>query len=177
MEEKRRRQTQITPEQLLKLRETLQGHPLEVLFTLALVTGMRRDELLYLQWQDIDLEKGEVLVHSTKTKSNTRILHVSMVGIEMLKQHRLHQLEAQQKDDTAKADLDLVFPDHNGGVFRPDHLVKEWYELLNRAALPPISFHSLRLTKGRTLRERLRIAKEGHDGPQVENLDPDIDTW
>jgi integrase len=168
MEGKMRMHTQLTPDQLQRLQETLQGHPLEAIITLALVTGMRRDELLRLQWQDIDLEQGEVRVHSTKTKSDARILPVSPVGIEMLKQHRQLQLEAQQKDDTAKADLDLVFPDHTGGVFRPDHLVKEWYELLNRAALPPISFHSLRLTRGRTLRERLRLAKEGRDGPRVE---------
>ena len=46
----------LTEEQARKLREALRGHPLEAIITLALVTGMRRDELLRLKWQDLDLE-------------------------------------------------------------------------------------------------------------------------
>src|SRR5712691_485736 len=71
-----------------KLRETLQGHPLEVILTLALVTGMRRDELLHLQWQDIDLEKGELRVLNSKTQSGRQLIRVSQELTEMLKQHR-----------------------------------------------------------------------------------------
>lgn len=171
MERKRHMQTQLTPEQIQKLRETLQGHHLEAIITLALVTGMRRDELLRLQWQDIDLEQGEVRVHSTKMKNSTRLLRISTVEIEMLKQHRLHQLEAQQKDGTVGPELDLVFPDQTGGAFRPEQLVQGWYEVLDQAALPVTHFHTLRLVVGQALREQIRGATEEHDGKQENDED------
>ncbi len=41
----------LTDEQADQLLEALRGHDLEAIITLALVTGMRRDELLKLQWQ------------------------------------------------------------------------------------------------------------------------------
>jgi integrase len=43
------------------VRESLQGHRLEALATLALLTGMRRDELLHLTWAEVDLEQGVVV--------------------------------------------------------------------------------------------------------------------
>jgi integrase len=49
-------------EQSQQLLTAAKGHNLEALFVLALTTGMRRDEILALKWQDIDfrncLKKG-----------------------------------------------------------------------------------------------------------------------
>ena len=52
----------LTKEQADRLREVLRGQHWETLMTLAFVTGMRRDELLGLRWQDIDLSKRELRV-------------------------------------------------------------------------------------------------------------------
>ena len=36
---------------------------------LAMTTGMRRGELFYLKWDDVDLDKGEVILRAEATKS------------------------------------------------------------------------------------------------------------
>jgi len=153
-------QTHLTEEHIRKLRETLQGHPLEVILTLALVTGMRRDELLHLQWQDIDLEKGELRVLNSKTQSGRQLIRVSQELTEMLKQHRTRRVQARLQADTAEPPLDLVFPDTAGGFLTPAHLLKGWYEILEQAELPLIRFHDLRHVHRRTLREQVRTASK-----------------
>jgi integrase len=49
-------------EQARTFLEAAKGHPLEGLFILALATGLRRGELLGLQWQDVDVEKKVLYV-------------------------------------------------------------------------------------------------------------------
>lgn len=137
-------QKHLTEEQIRKLREALWGHPLEAIIVLALVTGMRRDELLRLKWLDLDLEKRELRVRDTKTKSSDWMIHFPEDITEMLKQHHVCQMEARLEAGPAWQNLDLVFPDHIGGFLRPDHLLKGFHELLEQAELPHILFHDLR---------------------------------
>src|SRR5690242_4406542 len=91
----------LTEEQTDQLREALRGHDLEVIILLALVTGMRRDELLRLKWQDIDLEKRELRVLDAKTKRSYLLIHVPAGMTEALKQHRMRQMEARLEAGTA----------------------------------------------------------------------------
>jgi integrase len=44
----------LNQEQIQRLLDAATGHRLEVLFILALATGMRRGELMALKWQDDD---------------------------------------------------------------------------------------------------------------------------
>src|SRR5262249_13057386 len=46
----------LQPDQARELLKRLEGHPLHMLAVLALHTGARRNELLALHWQDINLE-------------------------------------------------------------------------------------------------------------------------
>ena len=55
----------LSREQAQKLLEVARGHRFEALLTVALVTGMRRGELLALRWQDIDLEHRSLQVRRT----------------------------------------------------------------------------------------------------------------
>jgi integrase len=167
----------LTEEQARKLLEALPGHPLEAIIMVALVTGIRRDELLHLKWQDLDLEKREVRVRNTKTQSSDRMIHVPTGVTEVLKQHRIRQTEAQLEAGTAWQNLDLVFPDSSGGVLGPDQLVKGFYKILEQAELPPLRFHDLREARWRALNARLRTAKEGLEGAQGGSLDLDNDTY
>src|SRR6266571_333597 len=155
----------LTEELARKLLEALRGHHLGAIITLAVVTGMRRDELLSLQWQDIDMEKHKLLVRNSKTKSSYRMIHFPEDITEVLEQHRLRQMEARLEAGTAWHDLDLVFP------LEPDQLLKGFHEILEEAALPPLLFHELRAARWRALREQLRLAKEGLDGAQAGYLD------
>ncbi len=95
----------LTDEQTDQLLEALRGHDLEAIITLALVTGMRRDELLELQWQDVDLEKRELRVRNTKTKSSQRMIHLTQGVAEALRQHQMRQMDARWEAGTASQNL------------------------------------------------------------------------
>jgi len=49
----------LQPEQVSAVLESLQGHTLLPIVSLALATGMRRGELLGLQWGDIELDAAK----------------------------------------------------------------------------------------------------------------------
>ncbi len=164
----------LTDEQADQLLEALRGHDLEAIITLALVTGMRRDELLKLQWQDVDLEKRELRVLHTKTQSSHRMIHLTEGVAEVLRQHQMRQMDARWEAGTAWQNLDLVFPDHAGGPLRPEHLLQGFDEILARAEVPRLRFHDLRKARYRRLNARLRIAREGLDSGQTG--DPDLDS-
>jgi integrase len=168
---KNHQRTPLTEEQADQLLEALQGHHLEAIITLALVTGMRRDELLYLTWQDIDLEKGELHVRHTKTKSSDRMIHLPEVVVEVLKQYRLRQMEARAETGAVWQNLDLVFPDRMGEVLSLDYLLKGFYEILEQAGVPRIRFHDLRVARYRALQARVRAAGEGLEGAEADSLD------
>jgi integrase len=59
----------LTPEQAKILLETLrsEGDRLEVLYAMAITTGLRQGELLGLKWDDVDLEAGTLQVRRTLT--------------------------------------------------------------------------------------------------------------
>ena len=52
----------LAPEQIADVLAKLEGHTLFPIVSLALATGMRRGELLGLQWGDIDLDRGVLRV-------------------------------------------------------------------------------------------------------------------
>jgi len=99
----------LTKEQALQLLEAAQGNRLECLLTLALATGMRLGELLALRWDDIHLEERTLRVAHTaryvsglgmiesepKTESSRRSILLPQFAVDMLKQHRTHQLETR----------------------------------------------------------------------------------
>jgi integrase len=126
-----------------KLRDYLKGHHLEAIIRLALVTGMRRDELLSLKWQDVSLSERNLSVQNTKTKGRDAISIPEDI-VEMLQQHALRQKDAQLEARLTWTNLDLVFTNERGEPLRPHQLLKEFHEILERAELPCISFHDLR---------------------------------
>src|SRR5262249_45353421 len=99
----------LTMEQAHTLIESVRGHRLEMLLRLALTSGMRRGEMLALRWADIDLEHQTIRVRRTvdyipkygyvenepKTAAGRRLLMIPSFVVDMLKQHRLQQLETR----------------------------------------------------------------------------------
>lgn len=59
----------LTPDQITTVLAALEGHTLYPIAALALATGMRRGELLGLQWGDVDLDSATLRV----TKDETRL--------------------------------------------------------------------------------------------------------
>ncbi|MEW5701577.1 MAG: site-specific integrase [Candidatus Zixiibacteriota bacterium] len=117
------------------------------LFLTAVLTGMRRGELLALQWGDIDWRSSQIIVRrslykgqftSPKTKYSCRRIVMSKTLQEALQQHRLISIRSED---------DLIFCNENGKPLDPDDLVKrEFFPALDRAGLHRIRFHDLRHT-------------------------------
>jgi integrase len=167
----------LTQEHARMLLEAVRGDRLEAIITLALMTGLRRDELLGLQWQAVDLEKRELLVLNTKTQSGSRKIRVPEEVTEVLRQHHLRQAEDRLEAGVAWQNLDLVFADRAGGPLRPEHLVQRFHALLSRAELPPLRFHELRMARYRALHQRVRTAQKRSNSAQAGYLDLDKDPY
>lgn len=69
----------LTREEEQKLIQYLEDtkNPIRILIYLYLVTGMRRSELLNINYSDLDFNKNEIHIHGTKTKTSDRIIQVS----------------------------------------------------------------------------------------------------
>ncbi len=110
----------------------MRGHRLEVLLMMAIVTGMRRGELLALRWSDIDFDRSSLRVlHSVnfiaghgyvegkpKTAAGKRGIDLPMFLIEVLQQHRTQQMTLQKMSGQWE-DRDLVFSNLSGGYLHP----------------------------------------------------------
>jgi integrase len=95
-----------SPEELGRFLELVAGHRHAVLFQLAAMTGMRRGEVCGLQWEDVDLDAGQLTVRRTllvidghlvdgspKTARSRRRLDLDPPTIAALRAHRSRQLE------------------------------------------------------------------------------------
>ena len=154
----------LSGEQAQKLLAVIQGHKWEALFTLAIATGLRRGELLGLKWQDINFTTGTLQVRrilsrvptqaakrehtyveaEPKTQKSRRNVVIASFALELLKQHRVQQLETKLKAGTAWQEHDYVFCTLVGTHLGPNHVVEEFKKLLKKAELPDIRFHDLR---------------------------------
>lgn len=150
--------TSLTLEQARKLLESIQGHRLEVVLMMAVITGMRKGEIIALRWSDIDLDRWVLhVVHTVdyipgygyvenepKTQAGKRTIDLPAFFVGMLKQHRVKQEQRRLKVGEAWESRDLVFPDLTGGYLNPIHVLRMFKKLLERAELPHMHFHDLR---------------------------------
>jgi integrase len=133
-------------------------HPMLPLVTLALGTGMRRGELLALQWSNVDLEtamlkvehsleetKAGLRLKSPKTKHGRRAISLPASAVEALRGHR-----AAQRTDRLALGLGRetpgtpVFGTAGGAFSSPDNLSRDWRRLVKSHVLPQVKFHALR---------------------------------
>jgi integrase len=119
---------------------------------------MRRGELIALRWFDVDLErrillvchKADYIAHyghvetEPKTESGLRQISLPAFMIDVLRQHRIEQLELRLKVGSTWEDRDLVFSDLHGGYLNSRYLLKMFDRLLQDAELPLMHFHDLR---------------------------------
>ena len=157
------------------------------LFLVALRCGLRRGELVALQWGDIQFGADETDSHrfilvqrnyvhqgftTPKSKKSRRVdmsKQLRRVLIE-LRDARLLQAYLDGKQDITE---DFVFPSLVGTVLDPDNLVHYYFQpALTKAGLRKFRFHDLRHTFGSLLIQdgaSLAYVKEqmGHSSIQV----------
>ncbi len=137
------------------------GHQFELLFRLALKTGLRRGELLALRWRDIDLDRGVITVRGTlqptpsgsvplvsepKSSSSRRALAIDDDLVERIGLHRANWGSTWDGDGRPPGADDFVFVSSTGRPISPSSLLRSWSRLLHRAGLEPVPFHATRHT-------------------------------
>jgi integrase len=153
----------LTPEQITTVLDALLGHSLHPIVSLALATGMRRGELLALEWGDIDLDRAVLRVERSleetkaglrvkppKTKRGRRNIGLAADAVTMLREHRKAQIELRLALGQGGQPV-LVFSTIEGGHLSPNGLSRSWRQTCRVRKLPRVPFHALRHTHASTL--------------------------
>lgn len=133
-----------------------------MMITLALTTGLRRGELLGLEWKHIDLEERTLSVEQSlstskgnryvisepKTKTSIRKLRLSDPLIDELKAYKAHCNEErlQIADLWEEGERYFVFTAMNGKPISPYSVNNYWKKFIEKHNLRYIRFHDLRHT-------------------------------
>ena len=129
------------------------------LWRLAATTGMRRGELLGLQWRTVDLDAGRLRVEQQllptvggctfgppKSKRSERTIALDGATVDALRRHRDAQRLERDLAGDAYEDQDLVFCDELGGWIHPQRLTQLFAKHRKAAGIPNGTLHVLRHT-------------------------------
>ncbi|WP_147944558.1 tyrosine-type recombinase/integrase [Microbispora sp. CSR-4] len=123
------------------------------LFHLAAYWGMRRGELVGLEWADVGLETRRVHIRQaqpddelddTKTENSDRVITIDEHTAAVLKAWRKQQTAKRLEWGEAWVDSGRVFTRENGEPLRPKWVSERFLALSAKASLPPVRFHDLR---------------------------------
>lgn len=104
---------------------------LHTVVLLALATGARKMELLSLHWSDVDLKRGTLTFHQTKS-GERRAVPLTGHALALMQQHaKVRRLDTQ-----------LVFPDATGT--KPLNIRDAFENAVQRAGIRDFTFHDLR---------------------------------
>ena len=146
--------------QVSQLLVAAQGHRLEALIHLAVISGMRQMELLGLKWSDLDWIRQTLKIErqllkpdgngvrfsAPKTRYGKRSIALGKKTVEILRKHYEQQQADQRKAGEAWKEYGLIFTTQNGTPINARNLLRDYKKLLHSAGLPPIRFHDLRHT-------------------------------
>jgi integrase len=118
---------------------------------LGYVHGFRASELVRLQWQDIDWERG--LIHCRRVKNGTNTDH-PLTGREL---RGLRKLKSEQKPPSR-----YIFMTERGSPFTPDGFYKLMIRLGEKAKVASARPHRLRHSCG------FKLANDGRDTRSIQ---------
>jgi integrase len=184
----RRERAPVSREQIRYLIEAAKGTQLDVPIAVAALTGLRRGELLALQWKHVDLDKAALFVaasleHSRaasgrirfkgpKSKTSRRVIPLAPECERLLRSHKARQEEERGLAGDAYADNDLVFGNPDGSPWPPDTFTAQFTKLAKSVGMRGFRFHDLRhafasltLGDGVSIKEVQTLL--GHSSPVV----------
>ncbi len=135
--------TEIEREKLFVQCRKSKYRPLELVVLLALSTGMRKEELLSMQWSQVDLINGTLILLKTKNNTSRRV-YIRGQSLRLFREHaKVRQLNSP-----------YVFPGKKPSSKKPDaarpanerhfDIRKAWEKALEDAEICDFRFHDLR---------------------------------
>ncbi|QXJ20632.1 site-specific integrase [Actinomadura graeca] len=119
-------------------------HRIGAYVVLAIVSGLRTEELRTLKWSDVDLDKATVYVlradrhrGETKTKLSRRGLGVADMAVHALRSLKTRQAAEKLKAGEAYEDRNLVFCHEDGRPYARQHVHHRFGKLIKAAGLNP----------------------------------------
>ncbi|WP_026332568.1 tyrosine-type recombinase/integrase [Deinococcus apachensis] len=163
-------------QQVADFLKATEAHPLHAAFYLALMTGMRRGELVGLKWEDVDLDRARLTVRNNlvevigapiegktrlkkattssvrlevstpKSKASRRTIVLSKGTVQKLREQQARQKAWREHAAEAWTEQGFVFTTVTGALVWPSALAKAYTNLVKEAGVPPIRFHDMRHT-------------------------------
>lgn len=135
-----------------------ESRPHGLIFEFALLSGMRPEEYLALQWRDLDFQRNSAKVkralvrhkcsvrfEEPKTKGSRRIVSLPASLVRKLTTHKRLQAEQRLKLGKDWLALDLVFCNEKGGPLSIPNLTYRYFRpILIAAELPQMRLYDLR---------------------------------
>lgn len=158
----------LTKQEQEKFLEAIKGHELELLYIVALGTGLRIGEILGLKWSDIDFKNNELHVNRSlqkaaiyegdkivryevqettpKTKNSLRTIPVPQNIIKKLRAHKKEQNELILLLQEEYDNKNYVFCNKLGKPIEDKRPGRNLKTILTSIGIEPIKFHALRHT-------------------------------
>ena len=151
------------PDQLRDFLFAVKGERLYPLVYLAAFAGLRRGELCGLSWDDVDLDRGRLVVRFQNTSVNYKIVRtkpktresedatvdIDAASVVVLRAWKVMQRKEKLAWGSAWSNPDnLVFTREDGSGWHPDTVTKIFGRLVRDSDLPPTRMHDLRHLAG-----------------------------
>jgi integrase len=165
----------LTPEDARRVLAAVAGDRLEALYSVALAIGLRRGEIMGLNWASVDLDRGTLIVKQTaqringkgivieqaaKNLTSRRTIPLPAFAIAALSHHRERQQTERQFAGDQWKETGLVFTTSIGTPLEPSNLLRHFHGILEVLNIDRRRIHDLRhtaasllLAQGATLHE------------------------
>ena len=171
-----------TREEMKKFLEAAEGNPCELPIKLASFLGLRKSEVLGLQWNSVNFEENTITIErtvvayydpelgkeielekeKTKTEASKRTLTMPVPVVELLKKARTRQFTNRiaNTPDYNPNNSHYICVDEHGNRIKSDRVSRSMKEISEKAGVKRIRFHDLRhscatllLNNGASLKE------------------------
>lgn len=164
----------LTESQISLLMSSITIPKLKRISQFALATGMRREEILGLRWNDVDFKNHcisinqtaiiigntPVISQTTKTSSSRRTISISPFVCSLLREQKIYDdrimnhINSKNGKFPVSGNQDLVFCSQTGNILDPKYVSRKIKEFMNKCNLFEFTFHSFRHTHASYLLQR-----------------------
>lgn len=152
--------TPLEGRQITDFLKEIKGHTHQYLYMIALFTGLREGELLGLTWDNVNLDKGFLIVKqqlrksqekggeyyfSTPKNGKQRTIALAKTVIEVFKLQKMKQSELKKQAGSAwNNKFNLVFTNAVGDRLSYRTVYDCYKRIVRKIGLPALRFHDLR---------------------------------